>query len=177
MKTKIFNHTKHQELWQWLADNPGKYKDDYFIEHRVPEDEIPINDCYACEGAGSECRNCPLDWDGVDWDNTCSSLGSSYDIWQCSVGLMGKHELIVKKAALKVKNMPLSPDFKGRVDSMKTYKVTIIETEIYEIEVGADDAEEAQRIACVELDCSCPEGKEGYIIYNTTRTAVEEITG
>ena len=37
----------HRMLWNWLADNSGKSKGDFFLFHDY--DKRPINNCYACQ--------------------------------------------------------------------------------------------------------------------------------
>lgn len=67
-----FNHTAHKELWDWLARNPDKEKDDWpgWIGNGG-EYYYVVAECFACEydlklsdTEYDECRYCPL-WRGV----------------------------------------------------------------------------------------------------------------
>lgn len=69
----IFHHRK---MWNWIADQTLKlkrkvYKEEYFDEMGIPEDERPLNLCYCCdfakvqlsnEGCEPMCQWCPVDW-------------------------------------------------------------------------------------------------------------------
>lgn len=75
-----------REHWQWLAENPGKDKDDW------PELCPSIrDDCYCCEYMGYRprvewklnCRKCPLTgyaWQPDKWP-ACTQEGSVYRHW------------------------------------------------------------------------------------------------
>jgi hypothetical protein len=77
-------YSQMRDMWQWLADNPGKGKKDYFIEHYLPQNIISL--CYACEYASVlhlrqlvvVCRNCPcLEL----WPRKCYLSPSPFQIW------------------------------------------------------------------------------------------------
>lgn len=36
-----FNLTAHKKLWNWLANNPGMDKEDYFDIMGIPEEDRP----------------------------------------------------------------------------------------------------------------------------------------
>ena len=80
MGERIFNHTAHKALWDWLSKNPEKQKWDW------PEWEengglypIATNFCFACNyslvgyddlfDAKELCKCCPLEWPGADLKN------------------------------------------------------------------------------------------------------------
>lgn len=46
---KPFDRTKHIELWQWLAKNPGKGKEQWPGWEKYKDEEYPANGCYACQ--------------------------------------------------------------------------------------------------------------------------------
>jgi len=77
----------HRMLWNWLADNPDKEKEDFFKEFKC--NIRPINDCFACECAGrmldnsniANCSKCPLIW-GTEQDERyedCKTYCLYYD--------------------------------------------------------------------------------------------------
>ncbi len=67
----------HYDLWDWLANNPGKEKRDW------PEWEIVRKNygyithlCFACEYYSKQCRQCPLN------ENTHNGpVCKLYDTW------------------------------------------------------------------------------------------------
>lgn len=93
-----FELTKHRELWNWLADNPGNKKTAWPGWGEVEDwcnDIYPDNNCFACEYVhellsadgdreyplcGKTCRKlCPLLWPK---DKTCCEGGHSlYSSW------------------------------------------------------------------------------------------------
>ena len=67
MKTFTINrvtktlHEWHMELWNWLADNPDKYKNDWF--EFMESNNLPHLYCFACEidfVMGENCDYCPI---------------------------------------------------------------------------------------------------------------------
>jgi hypothetical protein len=59
-KGKVFNHTAHRELWDWLAKNPGKGKEDWPGWIGIDKDDIPPAYCYACQYKEEYGEDCPL---------------------------------------------------------------------------------------------------------------------
>ncbi len=56
-------HEAHQHLWNWLAENPGKTKYDYFRIHKVSiggKKQWVLNNCFACEACDNDCGKCPI---------------------------------------------------------------------------------------------------------------------
>ena len=53
-------HEWHMELWNWLADNPDKSKEDWMVIVKCSFDERPLHNCFACEYDHSSCENCPF---------------------------------------------------------------------------------------------------------------------
>jgi hypothetical protein len=101
-RTKAQLKKLHQELWQWLADNPRLSKDDWpsWDYNGGKQKQIP-NACFACEAAGFKyideplCDKCPCDWNAI----TCTDKGSPYTAWGSSHGVKRtKYALQVKKA-------------------------------------------------------------------------------
>lgn len=103
-----FNHTGHKKLWNWLADNPGKGKQDYFTEHGFYADgvdTVPQDNCYACEyngGCFQPGRYCPL----TGWGATrCYENNGLWDKFEyyLLVGSYGK----ACETARKIANLPV----------------------------------------------------------------------
>lgn len=70
----------HRALWKWLAQNPGKRKDDWpgfkFGYHYC------VNKCFACDFVVNhkidDCKFCPLDWSPQE---KCTHKDSLYTKW------------------------------------------------------------------------------------------------
>lgn len=68
----VFNHTGHQKLWNWLAENPGKIKGEWLEWRAYYSVSYGCFACdYACKlsieitgkhTAGYRCKHCPLVW-------------------------------------------------------------------------------------------------------------------
>lgn len=50
----------HRNMWNWLAENPGKTKEDYLKEF---DPEVEPGYC-LCKCDGQCCKNCPPEWSG-----------------------------------------------------------------------------------------------------------------
>jgi len=82
MSNKVFQHSLHRELWQWLSDNPEKDKYQW-IQWRSNDgtvEDIP-GDCFACN-YGNGCRECPLEHTHVE----LRCLGGTYERWEQNEG-------------------------------------------------------------------------------------------
>ena len=97
----IFNHTAHKELWNYLAENPTKQKEDW------PGWEVnggkynKINShCFACEFiVGSTCCDCPLIWPSKQ----CIGIYGLYQRWvEQDISLEERTSF-----ALKIANLPV----------------------------------------------------------------------
>lgn len=96
MKNVIINEEElsceqaHRKLWNWLSDNPNTDKEDFFKEFDIYGDDVPYNECFACEscyGFGdTECSECPIQWTEKeqisDLTCYCSKDGSPYEKWE-----------------------------------------------------------------------------------------------
>ena len=73
---KVFQHSLHRELWQWLGDNPLMDKEDWgrWVDNGG---NVPMcdSDCFACSynydrfdaiTNECDCSLCPLQWSGKD---------------------------------------------------------------------------------------------------------------
>lgn len=59
-----FDHAGHKALWNWLTENPEKYKQDWPDFDNYDRYLLHINNnCFACVAAkGRDCKRCPLNW-------------------------------------------------------------------------------------------------------------------
>jgi hypothetical protein len=76
LNAQIDFEKEHRKLWNWLAENPGKYKDDY--EDKTGILRKSIHYCFACIACDS-CKNCPVTWLNVEH---CTDPGSPYNMWR-----------------------------------------------------------------------------------------------
>lgn len=117
-------HEEHKKLWEWLAENPGKKKIDYFIAKGL---ESPPNNCFAClvgKLAFDRCK-CPIDW-GEEKDFACELGDSPYKEWRdimsiYEFGDQFDEELSqdisfnrLTELATRIANMPLRKDVDGQ---------------------------------------------------------------
>lgn len=79
-----FNHTAHKELWNWLAENPHLFKDDWHgWSWKGGEYDGQVNECFACEYCGC-CfvgEECPLIWPLNEEGDPCCIRGGLFDQW------------------------------------------------------------------------------------------------
>lgn len=102
----IFNRTAHQELWNWLAENPDYCKTEwpgwqYYAAKR--------DDCFACEAAeairpmyADTCKYCPL-----KWPEGKPCYDGLYTIWQAS-----EDPRIRRSLAQYIANLPVKEGYK-----------------------------------------------------------------
>ena len=85
-----------RDMWQWLADNPGCEKNDYFRVHDLRE---PHNLCYCCEdvwdGNQTDCAACFL---LSLWPDGCMDPNSIYIDWWRSPHLSAER----RESALRI---------------------------------------------------------------------------
>ena len=65
MSEKVFFHTAHKALWNWLSKHPGKNKNDWpGWEYNKGKVSRVRSSCFACEYVVNrpDCAECPLDW-------------------------------------------------------------------------------------------------------------------
>ena len=77
-------HELHKRLWNWIADKTLELKrkvgkEEYFEAMGIPAEEIPENECYACEKCNVRCSNCPIDWSPT---KLCFFSESIYKDWR-----------------------------------------------------------------------------------------------
>ena len=76
-------HEAHQHLWNWLAEHPGKDKEDYFESHNVSI--YILHKCFACSICNGNCKLCPI----VKWRKNAKVTGS---MASCVDGIDSKFE-------------------------------------------------------------------------------------
>lgn len=84
---KVFNHTAHKALWQWLSEKPGKEKWEW--PGWIDVKDVDMSDygyCFACQAADDSLENpCPLEHEYVDC-STGECLNGLYIQWRCAKG-------------------------------------------------------------------------------------------
>ena len=103
---RIFNHTAHKELWNYLAENPTEYKVSWPGWEWNGGKYKKVNSyCFACEFTlGGTCCNCPLIWPGgyCTYEYNTSNYGL-YRKWvEENISLEKRTSL-----ALKIANLPV----------------------------------------------------------------------
>ena len=97
---RVFNHTAHKELWNYLAENPTKWKEDW-PKWKINGGEYSsvCHHCFACEfTVDNICYDCPLIWP----NGYCYEL---YEKWaKEGISLEERTSLAIKIANLPVKN-------------------------------------------------------------------------
>lgn len=97
----VFNHTAHKELWNYLAENPTKQKEDW-PEWKVNGGKYSRVDgnCFACEFTiDSTCCDCPLIWP----NNYCAGYNGLYSKW-AKEGISLEERT---SSALQIANLPV----------------------------------------------------------------------
>lgn len=134
---RIFNHTMHKELWQWIADNPSAYAQQWpgWYEYGISKNAArDFNFCTACACVGMTrtwqtqfcneythdygallyvqrnllCVHCPLDW------GYSSEDGHQLCCWE-EEGLHSNFENAydfrdIEEYALAIRDLPLRED-------------------------------------------------------------------
>ena len=101
-KPGIFNHTAHKELWNYLAENPTKWKEDW-PGWKINGGEYSKVDshCFACEFTiCGTCYDCPLIWPS----GCCTNYSGLYKKWvEEDINLKERTSLALQIANLPVK--------------------------------------------------------------------------
>ncbi len=78
------------KMWHWLAENPSKEKLDYYRDALTKLNDIPLQECNACEytqqqkalatgrGLSAYCDYCPIFY---LWPNKCTHKVAAFDVW------------------------------------------------------------------------------------------------
>ena len=93
--------SKHRKMWRWLAENPGKRKDDYLW--KVDPEARLYNYCYLCDyvskNHNGECEYCPVEWP----EEYCCEDGL-YDKWLDAV--VCKDYALAAEIAKQISELP-----------------------------------------------------------------------
>ena len=89
MRGRVFNHTAHKALWDWLSKTPDKGKAEW-PEWTVNGGSVrrPRNKCFACQYAKLpnsniiNCDKCPLLWPKSDYFCCTDDI---YDDWYSAI--------------------------------------------------------------------------------------------
>ena len=102
MNNKVFQHTLHRKLWEWLGDNTDKTRDQWhrWVFNGGDVENIDF-DCFACEYAGT-CDKCPLQW--TEKGNDCGD-GGAWEQWNV-MGVNGDKALR-REFALHIAGLPV----------------------------------------------------------------------
>jgi hypothetical protein len=105
----------HRELWNWLAENPASYKEDWpgweQVIKEYPElatrGEIVDSHCFACYVVNrftfGGCSDCVLDWPGEDCCNDNPGDGEGlFFRWDDA-----KTTETRKKLAMQIRDLPV----------------------------------------------------------------------
>jgi hypothetical protein len=107
---KIFLHSKHVELWQFLADHPDKEKWQWSGWKDIPKQ---VNDCFACDyakiatssGLIGSCADCPLIWDTKHCDDSIKDKDGAdglFYLWDVCEDLKERSKL-----AAQIRDLPV----------------------------------------------------------------------
>ena len=109
MSEKVFFHTAHKALWNWLSKNP---------DHKTKKRHWPgwdfnggnvkktDSDCFACEYQDSIdpiydtlCTSCPIVWPN---NAKCGHVKGVFDAWEYS-----RNEETRSKRAAQIRDLPV----------------------------------------------------------------------
>ncbi len=105
---KVFNHTAHKALWNWLSKHPDhKTKKKHWPGWSPNRGNVKPNDsdCFACEYVDSIdpnshcCGNCPIVWPN---NAVCGNYKNVFDNWFSS------HDTETRaKLAAQIRDLPV----------------------------------------------------------------------
>lgn len=103
---RIFNHTGHKELWDWVSKYPEQDKSNWpgWARNGGTVDEV-FADCFACEyDTVDACSDvCPLIWPDIVKGKAQDCLGSLFGKFSAEYSLKKKSKLAEKIRDLKVR--------------------------------------------------------------------------
>ena len=117
---------EHRKLWDWLSENPGAYKRDYFAKY-YPDNHHLMNNCFLCAYLS---ENYPLDERLPCSDNRCilvwpnggcqdSTLSEEYDSahpmglfdeWEREVRKFSPSYQLIAELAAEIRDLPVNDD-------------------------------------------------------------------
>lgn len=103
---KVFNHTGHKSLWDWLSKYPEKNKEDW-PGWGVNGGEVKAvyADCFACEYNQEDACDefCPLIWTNTKGNKTKDCLSGLFGKFHFEENLKTRSKLAAKIRDLKVR--------------------------------------------------------------------------
>ena len=112
-----FDHTNHKKLWNWLAENPDKNKEDWpeWAENGGNVSSYRSPFCLACESVNSvnnderDCDLCPLIWPPNSYgDRVCDGKNGLWLVWDGFGKSESEEDRIIRsKIALQIANLPV----------------------------------------------------------------------
>ena len=101
MSEKVFFHTAHKALWNWLSINTDQVKANWpGWSYNGGVISKVIGDCFACEFC-SDCDDCPILWKK---DGTC--MLSEYGQW-VEAKNERKSNSFISKLAAQIRDLPV----------------------------------------------------------------------
>ena len=92
----------HRKMWRWLAENPGKRKDDYLW--KVDPEARLYNHCYLCDYVNKNhhgyCEYCPVEWP----EEYCCEEDGLYSRWQFA--MLGEDYTRTAEIAKQIAELP-----------------------------------------------------------------------
>ena len=86
---KVFNHTMHKKLWNYLAENTIVHSEERASSAIGWSGGILPSDCFACDpelglmiDEGQSRCECPLDWPPNEFNCPCCGPNSPYKAWE-----------------------------------------------------------------------------------------------
>lgn len=110
-----FEHTKHKQLWNWIAEHPGALKSEWPGWHNYFFDKERMSVfsfCFACAAVSScykhisfsVCERCPLSWPlGLK-----CTLPSYQSLYRRFCGAENKNNELASRLARQIANLPLA---------------------------------------------------------------------
>ena len=106
MNNKVFQWSKHRELWKWLSENPENGKDDWVAwEYNGGTVDSVSCECFACEYIeifDGTCRDCPLEFPLNHEGEPRCYKGGLWRKWELSEDMEERTRL-----ALAIMDLPL----------------------------------------------------------------------
>lgn len=86
---------KQLEMWEWLAEHPGKNKTHYETYLLAQGRGVEYNYCWACEVDShfhSNCSHCPISFP----EDRCTSPKSPFKLWMNAIPSDATGEVLVE---------------------------------------------------------------------------------
>ena len=106
----------HRKMWNWIADETERLervvlKPEYFKEHNISHNEVPLYGCYCCEFnlqflTLPICSACPINWDVNIEAKACCYKKTPYSKWNEVVYNKYNNWKSAAKLAREIANLP-----------------------------------------------------------------------